>query len=151
MTGAGTCTTQYVQHVFYRELLAHIGCVQVKGSDWLGDQDAIHYMTREAPNTVIEVRKLPLPLRACLTLLSSSTTVFRSHGRRRAKSTSVLSVDSRLSMARAVRPTAALPRQTAQDMHSCTRSTGSPYATTPTFSLSTSRSTSLCRTASVSA
>ena len=28
---------------------------QVKGSDWLGDQDAIHYMCREAPNTVIEV------------------------------------------------------------------------------------------------
>jgi hypothetical protein len=30
----------------------------VKGSDWLGDQDAIHYMCREAPNTVIEVRSL---------------------------------------------------------------------------------------------
>jgi hypothetical protein len=30
----------------------------VKGSDWLGDQDAIHYMCREAPNTVIEVRLL---------------------------------------------------------------------------------------------
>ncbi len=29
---------------------------QVKGSDWLGDQDAIHYMCREAPNTIIEVR-----------------------------------------------------------------------------------------------
>jgi len=29
--------------------------IQVKGSDWLGDQDAIHYMCREAPNTVIEV------------------------------------------------------------------------------------------------
>lgn len=29
--------------------------VQVKGSDWLGDQDAIHYMCREAPSTVIEV------------------------------------------------------------------------------------------------
>ena len=28
---------------------------KVKGSDWLGDQDAIHYMCREAPNTVIEV------------------------------------------------------------------------------------------------
>jgi succinate dehydrogenase (ubiquinone) flavoprotein subunit len=27
----------------------------VKGSDWLGDQDAIHYMCREAPNSVIEV------------------------------------------------------------------------------------------------
>ena len=28
----------------------------VKGSDWLGDQDAIHYMTEEAPQSVIEVR-----------------------------------------------------------------------------------------------
>lgn len=27
----------------------------VKGSDWLGDQDAIHYMCREAVNTVYEV------------------------------------------------------------------------------------------------
>merc|ERR1712131_271747 len=27
----------------------------VKGSDWLGDQDAIHYMTREAPAAVIEL------------------------------------------------------------------------------------------------
>lgn len=27
----------------------------VKGSDWLGDQDAIHYMTCEAPQAVIEV------------------------------------------------------------------------------------------------
>lgn len=27
----------------------------VKGSDWLGDQDAIHYMCKEAPKSVIEV------------------------------------------------------------------------------------------------
>ena len=27
----------------------------VKGSDWLGDQDAIHYMCREAPKTVLEL------------------------------------------------------------------------------------------------
>lgn len=27
----------------------------VKGSDWLGDQDAIHYMAKEAPNAVIEL------------------------------------------------------------------------------------------------
>ena len=27
----------------------------VKGSDWLGDQDAIHYMCEEAPKAVIEV------------------------------------------------------------------------------------------------
>lgn len=28
----------------------------VKGSDWLGDQDAIHYMTEQAPQAVVEVR-----------------------------------------------------------------------------------------------
>uniref|UniRef100_A0ABQ0L7Y7 Succinate dehydrogenase [ubiquinone] flavoprotein subunit, mitochondrial n=1 Tax=Mycena chlorophos TaxID=658473 RepID=A0ABQ0L7Y7_MYCCL len=33
----------------------------VKGSDWLGDQDAIHYMTREAPRTVIELEHFGLP------------------------------------------------------------------------------------------
>ena len=27
----------------------------MKGSDWLGDQDAIHYMTKEALEAVIEV------------------------------------------------------------------------------------------------
>ena len=27
----------------------------IKGSDWLGDQDAIQYMCREAPNAVIEL------------------------------------------------------------------------------------------------
>ena len=26
----------------------------VKGSDWLGDQDAIHYMTKEAPASIYE-------------------------------------------------------------------------------------------------
>merc|ERR1719473_1923793 len=33
----------------------------VKGSDWLGDQDAIHYMTREAPRTVIELEHYGVP------------------------------------------------------------------------------------------
>ena len=33
----------------------YIGMDTVKGSDWLGDQDAIHYMTEEAPKSVIEV------------------------------------------------------------------------------------------------
>lgn len=28
----------------------------VKGSDWLGDQDSIHFMCEEAPKAVIEVR-----------------------------------------------------------------------------------------------
>ncbi|KAI0220780.1 succinate dehydrogenase flavoprotein subunit [Massospora cicadina] len=33
----------------------------VKGSDWLGDQDAIHYMCREAPRTVIELEHYGVP------------------------------------------------------------------------------------------
>lgn len=33
----------------------------VKGSDWLGDQDAIHYMTREAPTSVIELENYGMP------------------------------------------------------------------------------------------
>jgi succinate dehydrogenase (ubiquinone) flavoprotein subunit len=33
----------------------------VKGSDWLGDQDAIQYMCREAPNTVIELENYGVP------------------------------------------------------------------------------------------
>ena len=40
----------------------------VKGSDWLGDQDAIHYMTEEAPKAVIEVRIL-------LAMSSNGTTI----------------------------------------------------------------------------
>ena len=33
----------------------------VKGSDWLGDQDAIHYMTREAPKAVVELENYGMP------------------------------------------------------------------------------------------
>lgn len=33
----------------------------VKGSDWLGDQDAIHYMTREAPESIIELEHYGVP------------------------------------------------------------------------------------------
>lgn len=33
----------------------------VKGSDWLGDQDAIHYMCREAPQSVIELENYGVP------------------------------------------------------------------------------------------
>lgn len=39
----------------------------VKGSDWLGDQDAIHYMCREAPRAV-STAVLPLFI-FCLLLL----------------------------------------------------------------------------------
>jgi succinate dehydrogenase (ubiquinone) flavoprotein subunit len=33
----------------------------VKGSDWLGDQDAIRYMCREAPKAVLELEEFGLP------------------------------------------------------------------------------------------
>jgi len=33
----------------------------VKGSDWLGDQDSIHYMCREAPQAVLELEAYGLP------------------------------------------------------------------------------------------
>jgi len=33
----------------------------VKGSDWLGDQNAIHYMCKEAPKSVIELESFGMP------------------------------------------------------------------------------------------
>lgn len=33
----------------------------IKGSDWLGDQDAIHYMCKEAPAAVLELEAAGLP------------------------------------------------------------------------------------------
>ena len=33
----------------------------VKGSDWLGDQDAIEYLCSNAPETVIELEKYGMP------------------------------------------------------------------------------------------
>lgn len=33
----------------------------VKGSDWLGDQDAIQHMCREAPKVVLELEAYGLP------------------------------------------------------------------------------------------
>ncbi|CAG9819743.1 unnamed protein product [Phaedon cochleariae] len=33
----------------------------VKGSDWLGDQNAIHYMTKDAPRAVLELENIGMP------------------------------------------------------------------------------------------
>lgn len=33
----------------------------VKGADWLGDQDAIHYMTKEAPEAILELESYGMP------------------------------------------------------------------------------------------
>lgn len=49
---------KYIFLIFYFKLTYFILIDRfdtVKGSDWLGDQDAIHYLTREAPAAVIEL------------------------------------------------------------------------------------------------
>jgi succinate dehydrogenase (ubiquinone) flavoprotein subunit len=33
----------------------------VKGGDWLGDQDAMHYLCREAPHAVLELERMGMP------------------------------------------------------------------------------------------
>ena len=33
----------------------------IKGSDWLGDQDAIQYMCKNAPESVIELENMGMP------------------------------------------------------------------------------------------
>jgi len=33
----------------------------IKGSDWLGDQDSIHYMCKEAPETILELDEIGVP------------------------------------------------------------------------------------------
>jgi succinate dehydrogenase (ubiquinone) flavoprotein subunit len=33
----------------------------VKGSDWLGDQDAIHLLTRDAPEAILELEGYGMP------------------------------------------------------------------------------------------
>jgi len=44
-----------VSDLIYFFLYLYFRFDTVKGSDWLGDQDAIHYLTREAPAAVIEL------------------------------------------------------------------------------------------------
>jgi hypothetical protein len=59
----------------------------VKGSDWLGDQDAIHYMTREAPAAVIELENYGMPFSRSVAVvfimfassLAGWISVFRTH------------------------------------------------------------------------
>lgn len=53
----------------------------VKGSDWLGDQDAIHYMTEQAPASVVEVASSQPVSRGTEALVGSRK------GRRRASMT----------------------------------------------------------------
>ena len=76
----------------------------VKGSDWLGDQDAIEYMTKNAPAAVYELEHYGVPF--------SRTP--------EGGSTSAPSAASRSATARG-RPTAPAPPPTAPGTSSCTR------------------------------
>jgi hypothetical protein len=116
---------------------------QVKGSDWLGDQDAIHYMCREAPNTVIEVRR-PLrfsTLQSLTRQLSSSIMVYPSRGQRRGKYTSAPLVANLSSMEKEVRPIAVPPLLIVLAMHFSTPFMANRSDMIPTSSLNILRLT----------
>jgi succinate dehydrogenase/fumarate reductase flavoprotein subunit len=82
----------------------------VKGSDWLGDQDAIEYMCREAPKAVYELEHYGVP--------------FSPHRGRQDLPAPVRRHDHRTS-ARARRCSAPAPPPTAPATPCCTRSTSS--------------------------
>jgi succinate dehydrogenase/fumarate reductase flavoprotein subunit len=111
----------------------------VKGSDWLGDQDAIHYMTREAPQSVIELENYGCPFsrtddgKMYAQISNLALTCADSYS-----ATNVPSVDSPRNMEKVDRHTDAVPLPTGPDMLFFTLSTDSPFATTPSTSLSTS-------------
>lgn len=106
----------------------------VKGSDWLGDQDAIHYMTREAPASVIELENYGCPFSR--TDDGKMYEALRSFGGCVLTSTvtSVPSVVNLRSSERVDRHTDAVLPLTEPDMLSYTPSTVNLYDTTPTTS-----------------
>ena len=80
----------------------------VKGADWLGDQDAIEYLCREAPAAVIE--------------LEHAGTAVQPHGRRQDLPARVRRDDPEHGRGTR-RRSAPAPRPTAPAMRCCTRST----------------------------
>lgn len=93
----------------------------VKGSDWLGDQDAIHYMTREAPAAIIELEHYGCPFSRTedgkmyvdsVSPYLAHCDVMRSTDHVSNAATSVPSVVSPRSTARAAKRTGPAPRPT---------------------------------------
>jgi succinate dehydrogenase/fumarate reductase flavoprotein subunit len=96
----------------------------IKGSDWLGDQDAIEHMCKMAPKVVYELEHYGMPFDRNPT----------------ARSTSARSAATRRTSAR--RPCSArAPRPTAPGTRCCTRSTSATCARTRSSSSSGWRST----------
>ena len=107
----------------------------IKGSDWLGDQDAIEFMCKEAPAAVIELEHYGVP--------------FSRTGRRPHLPAPVRRHDH--SLRPAARPIAPARRRIAPATPCCIRCISSRSSTTPSSSSNTSRSISSCRTAPAAA
>ena len=110
----------------------------VKGSDWLGDQDAIHYMTREAPQSVIELENYGCPFSRTDDGRMYVTTYIVRSATNQSSVTSVRSEVNHRNTARVDRPTDAALPPTGLDMLSSTLSTVNRYVTTQNTSLNTS-------------
>lgn len=101
----------------------------VKGSDWLGDQDAIHYMTREAPAAVVEVRnslagcRVPFSRHHTPVLFSSKITECLSAAPRKVKSTNAPLAGKATITAKAVRRIGVVASRTVPVILCCIRYT----------------------------
>ena len=82
----------------------------VKGSDWLGDTDAMEYLAREAPKAVYELSTMAFPFRA----------------RKRARFINVPSAVTPQNLAKVHPCSAHAPQRTAQVTRSYTRSMANP-------------------------
>ena len=103
----------------------------VKGSDWLGDQDAIHYMTREAPQSVIELENYGCPFsRTDDGKMYDTLVINEPKGTDIFADTKEPSVVNHRSSARAARPIDAALLPTEQAMHFYTPYMDSHYGTT---------------------
>ena len=99
----------------------------VKGSDWLGDQDAIHYMTREAPQSVIELENYGCPFSRTddgRMYVTTANAGYRDTNSTAA--TSVPSVDSLRTSERVARPIGVVPPLTELDTPFCIPCTANP-------------------------
>ena len=110
----------------------------VKGSDWLGDQDAIHYMTREAPQSVIELENYGCPFSRTDEGKMYGTNSIGFFGTNIHTATSERSVDNRRNTERVAKHIDVVLRQIERGMRFFTLSTANRYGITRITSSNTS-------------
>ena len=111
----------------------------VKGSDWLGDQDAIHYMTREAPQSVIELENYGCPFSRTEDGKMYVQWLDRCDGTNLCTATNEHSVVNHKSLVKVVKHTDVALQQIGQDTLFFTHYMVNLYDTIQPTSLSTSR------------